>query len=57
MKERFPLNNTYNNGIDTRHKEKFFDTHGNTQRFRNSAMPYMQRLLNIDHKKQGTLTE
>ena len=53
MKENFPLNNTYNKGMDTRDKEKYFVTHANTERFRNSAIPFMQRLLNIDHKKHN----
>ena len=43
----FPLNprtDTFN----TRHKEKYFVTHANTSRLKNSAIPYMQRLLNCN---------
>ena len=47
LRQHFPLNNKYNKGMDTRDKEKYVVTHAN------SAIPYMQRLLNIDHKKHN----
>ena len=47
MKTLFPLNNAHT-GMETRHREKFLVTHANTERFKMSAIPYMQRLLNTD---------
>ena len=42
-KDMFPVNvQSYN----TRNPEKYFVTHANTGRLANSAIPYMQRLLN-----------
>ena len=40
-----------NNKINTRYKEKFTVTFANTERFRMLAIPYMQRLLNDEHKE------
>ena len=31
-------------------KEKFEVNHAHTERYKNSSMPYMQRLLNIDEE-------
>ena len=44
MNEMFPLNK--NVGPVTRDPQKFFVQPANTDRLRNSAIPYMQRLLN-----------
>ena len=40
----FPLNTQ--NSLNTRHHEKFFVQPARTERFKNSAIPFMQRLLN-----------
>ena len=45
MKEMFPINER-NNQIQTRHNEKFKMTKANTERYRQSAIPFFQRLLN-----------
>ena len=50
MKEMFPLN-PQGHCMETRFKEKFKVTKSNTERHKNSAIPYMQRLLNSDHAK------
>ena len=42
--ELFPLN-------DSRCREKYRVTHANTDRLKNSAVPYLQRLLNDAEKK------
>ena len=44
----FPLNITEKG---TRNREKYFVTHANTSRLANSAVPYMQRLLNLETTK------
>ena len=45
MKQMFPLNpNT--EALDTRFREKFKVDNSRTDRHKNSAIPYMQRLLN-----------
>ena len=54
MKIFFPLNNTHT-GMETRHSEKFLVTHANTERFKISAIPFMQRLLNDDYRKHGNM--
>ena len=52
MKELFPKNNAYQRTqIETRYREKYIVTHCNTERFRMSAVPYMQRLLNKEHRR------
>ena len=43
-KELFPLNNS-------RCKEKYRVTHANTDRLKDSAVPYLQQLLNKEEKK------
>ena len=43
-KELFPLNSV-------RSKEKYRVAHANTDRLKDSALPYLQRLLNKDEKK------
>ena len=40
----FPLKP--NNGLGTRHKEKYQVLNANTYRLKYSAVPYLQRLLN-----------
>ena len=45
MKKIFPLNDT-SNSIETRFRETFKVLHARTERLKNSAIPYMQRLLN-----------
>ena len=42
----FPLN-PRSTSLDTRHTEKFYVQHAKTGRLKNSAIPYMQRLLNL----------
>ena len=52
MKELFPENKTsQRTQIETRKREKYTVTHCNTERFRMSAVPYMQRLLNKEHMR------
>ena len=46
----FPLNNTHS-GMETRHRETFLVTHTNTERFKISAISFMQRLLNDEYRK------
>ena len=45
MKEMFPLNKK-KIGPETRETQKFYVQPANTDRLRNSAIPYMQGLLN-----------
>lgn len=45
----FPRNETI---VDTRHHEAFHVTKARTGRLANSAIPYMQRLLNVNSKKK-----
>ena len=45
MKSTFPLNKK-SHPMDIRKHEKFRVQFSNTERLRNSAIPYMQRLLN-----------
>ena len=45
----FPIK-TNDNQIQIRYKEKFIVNKANTERYRNSAIPYFQRLLNEDEK-------
>ena len=45
-KELFPLNS-----IRCKKKSKYRVTHANTDRLKDSAVPYLQRLLNKDEKK------
>ena len=42
----FPLN-PRSTSLDTRHTEKFYVQHAKTGRLKNSAIPYMQQLLNL----------
>ena len=44
--ELFPLNPT--DGLGTRSKEKYRVLHANTDRLKDSAVPYLQRLLNAN---------
>ena len=50
MKKIFPLNDVELT-MDTRFREKFKVTADRTERLKNSAVPYMQRLLNSAAKK------
>ena len=43
-KELFPLNLTHNS-MKTRHTEKYVVYHANTQRLKNSTVPYLQKIL------------
>ena len=45
MKKMFPLNHT-DYQMNTRFREKFKVANAKTDRLKNSAIPYMQRLLN-----------
>ena len=47
----FPQN-TRTGAMTTRHPEKFKVTKAKTQRLTNSAIPYMQRLLNVEFKSK-----
>ena len=47
----FPLNNQ-RHGMKVRNPLKYKITKANTERYRTSSIPYMQRLLNDDHKKR-----
>ena len=47
--QMFPLNE---HTVDTRHREKYKVTSAKTDRLAGSAIPYMQRLLNANSKKQ-----
>ena len=49
MMKMFPLNNQ--NIRNTRFKEKFEVAQSRTERYRHSAIPYMQRLLNSESEK------
>jgi hypothetical protein len=50
MKDNFPLNNVPS-AMDTRNRERFKVTASRTERHKNLAVPYMQRLLNSAAKK------
>ena len=45
-RDLFPLNPT--EGLGTRNKEKYRVVHANTGRLKDSAVPYLQRLLNAN---------
>ena len=47
----FPLNNTKHQ-MQTRKHEKYLVEKANTKRFQNSAIIYMQRLLNMSEPEQ-----
>ena len=40
--------------MDLRSSEQFYVNNSNTQRYQNSAVPYIQRLLNKDMKERET---
>ena len=52
MKKLFPLN-VQNRELKTRHKETYKENKAYTERYRNSAIPYMQRLLNEDESRKN----
>ena len=45
MRKLFPIN-VKNSEMETRHKQTYKVNKAYTERYRNSAIPYMQRLLN-----------
>ena len=47
----FPVSNP-KHGMEKRSPEKYIVNHSNTERYRKSAVPYLQRLLNMDYSKQ-----
>ena len=49
--EFFPLNNA-KHLMKKRNQEKYVVTKANTERYRKSAVPFLQRLLNDDYSKQ-----
>ena len=49
MKQMFPINEK-NSQIQTRHKEMYKVNKANTERYRQSAVPYLQRLLNEEEE-------
>ena len=49
--ELFPLNNA-KHLMKKRNPEKYSVTNANTERYRKSAVPFMQRLLNDDFARQ-----
>ena len=49
MKKMFPLNEK-NSTVETRHKEKYKINKANTERYKNSAIPFFQTLLNEEEK-------
>ena len=51
MKNMFPLRKELRSDI-RRHTEKYHVKKTNTERFRNSAIPYMQKLLNKEQKNR-----
>ena len=48
----FPLNTERSNRVSVRHAEKYLVNFARTENYRNSAIPYCQRLLNEDHKQE-----
>ena len=50
MKQLFPLAKK-EHSMHTRSREKFKVNKSNTERYRKSAVPYMQRLLNTEARK------
>ena len=52
MKQMFPLN-VQNSGLQTRHKQTFKVNKAYTERYKQSAIPYMQRLLNEDESNKN----
>ena len=49
MKQMFPINEK-NSQVQTRHKEMYKVNKANTERYRQSAVPYLQRLLNEEEE-------
>ena len=49
-RELFPLNEI-NHTMQTRNKEKYKIVHANTDRLKNSTVPYIQRMLNNEEKQ------
>ena len=51
LKHWFPLKNESPRNIKTRKSEKFKISKALTNRYKNSSIPYMRRLLNDEHSK------
>ena len=51
-KQMFPLNTERSNRVSVRHAEKYLVNFARTENYRNSAIPYCQRLLNEDNKQE-----
>ena len=51
-KELFPLNDR-DLSMQTRNQEKYKILHANTERLKNSTVPYIQRMLNNIEEKQS----
>ena len=48
----FPLNPSLQNNVDIREREQFYVNFAKTEDYRNSAIPYCQRLLNTHFKSK-----
>ena len=48
----FQLNTERSNSVSVRHAAKYSVNLARTENYRNSAIPYCQRLLNEDHKQE-----
>ena len=51
-KRYFPENPNLNLTLTTRDREKYFVNFARTKRYQQSAIPYIQRLLNLDEKEK-----
>ena len=51
VKTFFPYNECLKN-IRTRHFERFKVNHANTERYKRSAIPYLQNLLNVEENQK-----
>ena len=55
FKNLFPLKNKSKHCMKMRNQKKFLEKHANTDRYRKSSIPYMQRILNQEHNIVKTL--
>ena len=55
VKSFFPYNNC-SKKIKTRHYEKFKVNHANTERYRKSTIPYLQKMLNNEEQQKRNFT-
>ena len=53
LKHWFPINKARN--IKTRNIEKFKVSRASTKRYKNSAIPYMKKLLNDEYSNKSTM--